>query len=36
MQVVSRASASVIVGRRVVSRRASLAVPALGGPSKRR
>jgi hypothetical protein len=33
--VVSMASARVIAGRRVVSRRASIDVPAPGGPSKR-
>jgi hypothetical protein len=34
MRVVSRASASVIAGRIVVSRRASLDVPAPGGTEK--
>jgi hypothetical protein len=36
IRVVSMASARVIAGRRVVSRRASLDVPAPGGPSKSR
>jgi hypothetical protein len=35
MCVVSRASASVIADRRVVSHRASLDCPAPGGPSSR-
>ena len=35
MRVVSRASARIMVGRMVVSRRASLYVPAPGGPSSR-
>jgi hypothetical protein len=36
IRVVSIASARVIAGRMVVSRRASIDVPAPGGPSKRR
>jgi hypothetical protein len=36
MRVVSMASARVIAGRMVVSRRASLDVPTPGGPSSRR
>ena len=35
MHVVSRASARVIAGKMVVSRRASLDVPTPGGPSRR-
>jgi hypothetical protein len=36
MRVVSMASARVIAGRMVVSRRASIHLPAPGGPSRRR
>jgi hypothetical protein len=36
MRVVSIASASVIAGRMAVSRRASIDLPAPGGPRRRR
>jgi hypothetical protein len=36
MRVVSRVSARVIAGRRMVRRHASLDVPTLGGPSRSR